>query len=74
MAKRSAIHALVAVERDRSSRAMHTFHLALLGARSASPFVLPALLSKAASALSHFSSLSSATSRPPQPSGSSSSA
>ena len=28
MAQRSAIHALVAVERDRSSRAMHTFHSA----------------------------------------------
>jgi hypothetical protein len=46
MAKRSAIHAVVAVERDRSSRAMGTFHLALLGARRASPLVLPALLSK----------------------------
>ena len=63
MAKPSAIHAFVAVERDRSSRAMRTFRLALLGARRASHLVLPALLSKAASAFSHFSSLSSATSR-----------
>src|SRR5262245_3942494 len=74
MDSRSAIHAFVAVERERNSRAMLTFHFAPLGARSAFAFVLLARLIKALSALFHISSLNSATSRPPQPAGSSSSA
>ena len=65
IARRSAIHALVAVEVDRSSRAMRIFHLALLGASSASLSVLRALFNKAVSARSHFPSRSSLTSGPP---------
>ncbi len=70
IARRSAIHALVAVEVDRSSRAMRIFHLALLGASSASLSVLRALFNKAVSARSHFPSV--VRSLPvPQPRGSS---
>ena len=51
---------LFSVGRDRSWRAMRTFHLAVLGASSASPR-LPCSANKAVSTRSDLSSLSSAT-------------